>query len=278
MMMGGSVLNIISLGAGVQSSTMALMTAHGEIIPMPDCAIFADTQNEPMAVMRHLDALEKLLPFPVHRVTHGDLKKDFLDALAGLTPRCASPPFFTRPELPSDADIGGMLWRQCTQEYKLQPIRQKIRELSDDAVKQGDSGLVRQLIGISLDEAHRMRSSGVKYITNHYPLVDLRMTRGDCLAWMARNGYPAPPKSACFFCPYTSDDRWLDMKRNHPQEWARAIEFDDALRTRRVARLAAGIKGEIFIHRSMKPLRDAELGDTQTIDMFGNECEGLCGV
>jgi len=34
-------MNIISLGAGVQSSTMALMAAHGEITPMPDCAIRA---------------------------------------------------------------------------------------------------------------------------------------------------------------------------------------------------------------------------------------------
>ena len=271
-------MNIISLGAGVQSSTMSLMAAHGEITPLPECAIFADTQNEPMAVMRHLDALEKLLPFPVYRVTAGDLRKDFLDALMGLTPRCASPPFFTHPELPSDAGVGGMLWRECTKEYKLQPIRRKIRELADEAVKRGVSGLVRQWIGISLDEAHRMRPSGVKYITNHYPLVNLRMTRGDCLAWMRHHGYPAPPKSACFFCPYTSDDRWLDIKRNRPEEWTRAIGFDDALRTQRVTKLAAGIKGEIFVHRSMKPLRDAELGDTETIDMFGNECEGMCGL
>lgn len=46
------MLNIISLGAGVQSTTMALMAAHGEIEPMPDCAIFADTKVEPAAVVR----------------------------------------------------------------------------------------------------------------------------------------------------------------------------------------------------------------------------------
>jgi hypothetical protein len=41
------MLTVLSLGAGVQSSTMALMAAKGEIIPMPDCAIFADTGAEP---------------------------------------------------------------------------------------------------------------------------------------------------------------------------------------------------------------------------------------
>lgn len=40
-------LRALSLGAGVQSTTMALMAAHGEIGPMPDCAIFADTGWEP---------------------------------------------------------------------------------------------------------------------------------------------------------------------------------------------------------------------------------------
>ncbi len=51
-------IHIISLGAGVQSSTMALMAAHGEIEPMPDAAIFADTQNEPQRVYEWLDWLD----------------------------------------------------------------------------------------------------------------------------------------------------------------------------------------------------------------------------
>jgi len=44
-----TALRVLSLGAGVQSTTLALMAAHGEIEP-PDCAIFADTQWEPRAV------------------------------------------------------------------------------------------------------------------------------------------------------------------------------------------------------------------------------------
>ncbi|NTJ45305.1 hypothetical protein G6L28_22315 [Agrobacterium larrymoorei] len=35
-------LRALSLGAGVPSTTIALMAAHGEIAPMPDCAISAD--------------------------------------------------------------------------------------------------------------------------------------------------------------------------------------------------------------------------------------------
>src|SRR5690554_3624769 len=69
-------IHLLSLGAGVQSSTMALMAAHGEITPMPMAAIFADTQAEPPSVYEWLDWLEKQLPFPVHRVTKGSLEED----------------------------------------------------------------------------------------------------------------------------------------------------------------------------------------------------------
>ena len=33
-------LRVLSLGAGVRSITLAFMAAHGDITPMPDCAIF----------------------------------------------------------------------------------------------------------------------------------------------------------------------------------------------------------------------------------------------
>lgn len=89
------MITIISLGAGVQSSTMAMMAARGMLTPMPDCAIFADTQSEPAAVYRHLDWLEKQLPFPVHRVTAGSLRDEILGATAGKNRMDARPPFFT---------------------------------------------------------------------------------------------------------------------------------------------------------------------------------------
>ena len=59
-------LRVLSLGAGVQSTTLALMAAHGEIDPMPDCAIFADTGWEPSAMQGHLAWLMSgnVLPFP----------------------------------------------------------------------------------------------------------------------------------------------------------------------------------------------------------------------
>jgi hypothetical protein len=250
---------------------MTLMAAHGEITPMPDAAIFADTQAEPASVYRWLDWLEKQLPFPVYRVTAGNLEADFLRALNDPNSRCGQPPFFN---FNKDKGIS-LLWRKCTKEYKLEPIRRKVRELSG-----GKS--VSQWIGISLDEAHRMKSSGVKYITNRYPLVDIRLTRGDCIEWMKKHGYPTPPRSACIFCPYTSDFRFVNLRDNSPDDWRRLVEFDHAVRAKQKKTInGAKITGTIYIHRSCVPIDQVKFqvgSEYGQLDMFGNECEGMCGV
>lgn len=94
-------LRVISLGAGVQSTTLALMAARGEVGPMPDCAIFADTGAEPLAVYKHLDWLEKELPFPVYRVSAGNLRDEIVGAMAGNNRMDARPPFFVRNVKPA---------------------------------------------------------------------------------------------------------------------------------------------------------------------------------
>jgi hypothetical protein len=98
---GGIRLRILSLGAGAQSTTLALMAAHGEIGPMPDCAIFADTGWEPKAVYEHLAWLRSpnVLPFPVHIVSAGDLRADIVAGARGE--RWASIPAFTRNVTPA---------------------------------------------------------------------------------------------------------------------------------------------------------------------------------
>ena len=118
-------INFISLGAGVQSSTMALMATHGKIKPMPDAAIFADTQWEPPAVYKWLDWLEKQLPFPVYRVTEGNLREDVVRKQNTTGGRYAAVPFHIIK--PDGSKIIGR--RQCTSEYKLKPLIREKRRL-----------------------------------------------------------------------------------------------------------------------------------------------------
>lgn len=264
-------LRVLSLGAGVQSTTLALMAAAGEIGPMPDCAIFADTGWEPRAVYEHLDRLERVLPFPVHRVRRDgdDLGEHAIKIATMPVTRTASPPWFTK-------NPDGMLPQQCSKEFKVRVIGRKVRELLGLAPKQRGprSVVVEQWLGISLDEAHRMRPAEQKFVLHRYPLIELRMTRQQCLRWLERRAYPRPPKSACIFCPWHDAGQWRDMKANAPADWARAVAFDRAIRPG-----FFGMKGAAFVHRQLVPLAEVDLSvDTRQGDLFGNECEGVCGV
>lgn len=262
----------LSLGAGVQSTTMALMAAAGEITPMPDCAIFADTQAEPRYVYEHLAWLETQLPFPVHHVTHGDLRQHIVDAVEGA--RFAGAPFYTESERPG----GGILRRQCTREFKIAPIHRKLRELLGFQKGERIAGkaMAETWVGISLDEVTRMKPDMEKWIRKRYPLIDLRMTRLDCLNWLKRRGFPEPKKSACTFCPYHSDATWREMKLREPDEWSDVVLLDRLIRGG-----VRGTKQKLYVHRSLQPLDEVDLSNAEDrgqLNLFENECEGMCGV
>ena len=89
-------LTVISLGAGVQSTTMALMSAVGELPPV-DCSIFADTKNESEAVYSYLENLKKKLPFPIHHLSKSNIYDDFINNVENNV-RSPNPPLFTQKE------------------------------------------------------------------------------------------------------------------------------------------------------------------------------------
>lgn len=269
------MLTILSLGAGVQSSTMALMAAHGEITPIPDAAIFADTGAEPKSVYTYLDFLEGVLPFPIIRV----MEKEGIVAKireGEKTGRGVFVPFFT--ESPTGRGRG-QLQRQCSWEYKIEPIIRQIRSMI--GLKPGQrapKGIqVTQYIGISTDEATRMKPSRHHYMVNRWPLIEKKMSRADCLRWIERHGYARPGKSACTFCPYHDDALWRDMKLNDPASFAEAVEVD------RIIRNGAGSKKNqrLFVHSSMKPLDEVDFRNAEDAGqsrLFDDECEGICGL
>lgn len=271
------IVKFISLGAGVQSTTLALMAAHGEFGDnAPKVAIFADTGWEPTQVYKHLDWLEKELDkygIKVLRATRGNIREDFLRFINGEG-RSASIPFFTKdPKNPNGKE--GMLWRQCTKEYKIDVVRRAMREYLGYGPRQRVKEKIELWMGISTDEIFRAKSSTVQYITNRYPLLDRNMSRNDCLRWMKNNGYPMPPKSSCIGCPYRSDNQWIDLKENYPEDFADAVDFDRKIREK----LVNGY--ELYVHRSCKPLDEVdfyEKSEQGSLDFFDNECEGMCGI
>lgn len=261
------MLRVISLGAGVQSTAMALMAAHGEITPMPDAAIFADTGDEPAEVYDHLQWLmsPNVLPFPVYVTMHGKLS----EALQAGDDEARIPCF---------VGAGGLSNRQCTRNYKIRPIRRKVRELLGVGPRgHVRPGMVEQWIGISTDEAIRKKPSGVKFIVNRHPLIEKFRSRSDCIAWLLERGYPLPPKSACIQCGYQGNAGWR-KRRASPVDWPKVVALDNWLR------LPAQVErfhGELYLHSSRVPLEIANLDEVE-LPLFGgdfaHECEGNCGV
>ena len=287
--MGSMTLHVLSLGAGVQSTTMALMAAHGEIEPMPAAAIFSDTGWEPAEVYNHLQWMmsPNVLPFPVHIVSNGNIR----DALTTAEPgRYASVPFHLEMTDERGKITKGFGRRQCTSEYKLKPLHWKHRELLSKGRRDRiEEGAVTSWIGISTDEAVRLLTYNVngerrlphaKWLANRYPLIEAGMSRWDCLAWMKRNGYPEPVKSSCIGCPFHSAAHWQRMKAHDPVSWADAVEVDRIIRSGGTFK-EKSLRGRQFMHPSLKPLDEVDLStaeDRGQLNMFNNECEGMCGV
>ena len=266
----GAKLRVLSLGAGVQSTTLALMAAHGEIGPMPDCAIFADTGDEMPETMKHLAWLRSgnVLPFPVHVVSLGRrLSGDIERRSQGdEVMRFVTAPFFTAN--------GGMSRRQCTREFKVGPLTKKQRDLMGYKPRQRiPPGSCEVWMGISTDEVSRAGHAFDRWAVNRYPLLEKAMSRWDCMQWLRRHDYPVPPKSACMFCPYRTNAEWRWMRDNAADSFARAIEIDALIRN------TPAMRNQEFVHRSLQPLAEVDLSTEEERGQgFIFECEGGCGL
>lgn len=276
----GRQWNVISLGAGVQSSAMALMASRGELLGIEvDFAIFADTQDESKKVYEWLDWLEKQLSFPVYRVTKGKLSEHVLKMRTkknGLAYSKSAIPFYT---LSKDGKPGIIPFRSCTVDFKIQPILKELRSLC--GIKRGQkTPTVTSLIGISYDEMQRMKDSRERWAVHRWPLVELKMRRGDCIEWMLKNGYPEPPRSSCVYCPFHSDKEWRRLQLEEPDEFAKAVVFEKNLQV--VQAKNDGFRSVPFLHNSRKPLDEidfrSDIERGQGLLDFGDECDGMCGV
>jgi hypothetical protein len=290
-------LRILSLGAGVQSTTLLMLSADGTL-PKVDAAVFADTGWEPGAVYEHLDRLEREVAqpagIPIHRVSTGRIQEDVLDP-----DKQRSLPAHTR-----DPETGehGMLNRRCTQTYKLTPILRQARLMlgastsdptpcrycagngervapwrakRDDhtpgpcSVCNATGTLVRvgqppagvwaeQWIGFSTDEIGRVSNRGdTRYSKSRYPLLELEMSRQQCIDYLTAKGWGDVAKSACLGCPFKNNAEWRRLRDTDPKAWAEVVAFDKEYRN------GAGMNHQRFLHASCLPLDEAPIDARQ---------------
>jgi len=244
-------LKILSLGWGVQSWTLAAMAALGEI-PMPDYAVHADTTHEMEKTYAHA---KKWTPWLEERgipVVTVQAPGKLVDIKEWLKPYKENSEGMLIPAFSKDLETGtmGQVRRQCTTRWKIAPLRRFARSI----IGKTSESCVEMWMGISLDEWHRMRTADVQYIKNVYPLVDQRLNRAHCVAWLEEHGLDVPPKSACTFCPFHNKGHWKRMKQAGGPDWDEATAVDDVIRNKGKG---DGTAFQLFIHASGLPLEEA---------------------
>ena len=249
---------------GTQSSALYLMSCLG-VIERADFAIFADTGAEHPETLEYakwlLNWQKENSGIPIYVATYRNIMNDIMNGENSTGQRWASIPAFS--------EGGGMVRRQCTMEYKIAQVNKKLREVY--GLKPRARMLPTEMwIGITREEASRMKPSQNFNITNMYPIIEYR--RGELMSWMAKQGFPLPVKSSCIFCPYQSNSRWNNMKNEYPDTFDQAVKVDERIRD-----LSKKGKGKLYLHRSLIPVSEINFNNDQ-MDMFGNECEGHCGL
>ena len=237
---------IWSFGGGAQSAAIAALIYSG-VLPIPGIAVIADTGREGSETWKYLD--ECIQPrmteigLHVHRIPHSYATVDLWSGADGDT--VLMPMFSSR---------GGMVSKFCSQEWKTRPVARFLRER---AITTGD-----MWIGFSTDEMQRCRVPSPPF-PHVYPLIQRRMNRGDCIALVERMGWPTPPRSSCWMCPYKTHSEWSSLPN---EDFLKAVALEREVQLK---------DSDLWLHKSCKPLETVNF-DSEP-DMFNDECtSGMC--
>lgn len=268
-------IHVLSFGGGTQSIALLLMALNGEVNRViPDFIIFSDTGNEPKHVIEQVERVNQYIKEKYKKeiiiTGNGNIYDDLMRATE-TGERVSSLPFHT---INRETYLEGIGRRQCTNDYKIEPVKKKIRELLGYKPRQRVKEMVHMWKGISTDEIQRVKPIKDNWITAEHPLVDVvNVDRSRCITYVERELGFTPKKSACIICPFHDNATWLEIKKDDPEGFEAACKLDEKIRN------GLAYKDELFLHKSRKPLKEVDLNENQLdIDYFLNECEGFCGI
>mgnify|MGYP003132193103 FL=1 len=260
-------LKVISLGMGVQSTAVYLMSSMGYKLPRADYAIFADPQAEHY---KTYDMLKWLLKWKeendgIEIIVNRD-NNIYADQL-----KVKDNKKMFIPQIPAHTDPTGIARRSCTKEYKIVPVIKTTRRLHKLKPRKRMKP-TEMWLGISTDEIERMKESSLYNIKYFYPLIYHGLSRTDCINFFKENNFPVPVKSSCVFCPYHSNSFWAELQKENGDAWKKSVEVDKAIRRK------YGMDRDMYLHTSRKPLDEIDFDDKQLPLFEGFDCEGHCGL
>lgn len=242
------MIDNLSYGGGVQTIAMCVLITQS-ILPRPDYVIAANTGREMPSTWEYADAYARPLlarvGLELHIASHDLATVDLYGKNGDLLM-----PLFTST---------GKLSTFCSGEWKARVV---------DRYAKTVLGITSRIdwIGFSLDERRRIKGREGK----RFPLIDLNLTRVDCLAIIERAGLPIPPKSRCYMCPHQHNAEWREV-RNQPELWQQAIAIDEEMRE-------ADDRGAVFLHADRIPLEQADIDAADRGEPSMQCGMGLCYV
>lgn len=194
----------LSLGAGVDTTAIILMP---DVMDKTDFVIFADTGSENPETYTYLNEIIKPYLEKLHKplvIVHGE------ETVQGEVITNMEEAYLKWNAIPV------RFMRHCTDKWKIRPMQRYLKEHYPE-------GHLTKIIGFAYDEIRRVKCQSDE---TWYPLIEKKMTRADCIQYIQSRGFPVPPKSGCFYCPFQRLDQWKELRVNHPDLWQRAIELE----------------------------------------------------
>ena len=264
-------LKILSCGAGMQSTALALMSCENALygtkypeVPIYDAIIFCDLGCEPPWVYSQVNFISeacKKSGIAFYSLdTH--LYEDYLSNFGNK--HVSTVPFWSIAPDGSKAKMR----RQCTIDYKIVAIhkfvkRQLLGYVPYQRMRKEDIGAHEMHIGFSAEESRRVFSSQHPFFTNKFPLVEMGLARPDNYKYILEVWGLDTKASACCFCPFHRNYFFKYLKDNHPESYEELVALDNLLEEKQPQ---TKILSKLYVSRERKrieDLTDAECNDAE---------------
>jgi hypothetical protein len=260
-------MRTFSFGGGVQSVAVLVLAAQSKVqydhflfanvgndSENPDTLTYFEQVAKPYASAHGIDLVE------LHRVKRNGEAVTLYEHVMAANRTI---------DIPVRMSNGAPGNRNCTGQFKIKHIAKWLKEHGATTERPAVTGL-----GISTDESQRARKeSGIAWQVLEYPLIQLGLSRRDCVQLIEQAGLPVPPKSACFFCPYKRKGEWQEMRRTKPDLFDKAVVMEQQINEKR----ASFGKDAVYLHPSLYPLEQV-VGIQHTL-FEDEECNsGYCFI
>lgn len=274
-------MKILSFGAGMQSTALALMSCENAkadsappfpLVPIYDDVVFCDLGMEPPWVMEQVEFTRKACEWAgIHfKVIESPLYADFIKNFGER--RAISIPWWTL----GDDGHKSRMPRNCTIDYKVDAISKYVRwELlgykKGQRLRDEDKKAHEMHMGFSYEEKKRCKESPNPMFVNKFPLVEMGVVRADNYSYIRDVWGLETKASACTFCPFHKNYFFKYLKENLPGEYDRLIAMDELLRDKTPK---PPMNSDLFISRSRKRISDLspeDCDDAECFEYFGRQ-------